>query len=184
MTEDGAHHSPSQPTAARPPIRNLVSCRPASVACSVVLTSRKPLKAERRFPSVEEADGKTDGFEPVDTRWIADSADCRPIGYRESHTNRVDARPSSRLRLRSGSSNHWRPETHGEKSAKPRPPQRSVSPLRAAVVRGPPHSSMAPTPAWLDSHNARRPPRHHLPVRLTALSAGCYAVPLKDSRTG
>ena len=106
----GRDHSPS---------RNQFSCWPASVACSVVLTSRKPLKAERRFPYVEEVDGKTDGFEPIDTRWRADSGDRRPIGYREWKTNRVDVRPFSRLRLRSFHSNHWRPETHGEKSESP-----------------------------------------------------------------
>ena len=57
--------------------RNKFSCWPASVAVEVVLTSRRPLKAKRWFPFVEETGGKifrSNGKHPVDVR-IARIAD-------------------------------------------------------------------------------------------------------------
>ena len=57
--------------------RNKFSYWPVCVACEVVLTSRKPLEAQRWFPFVEETGGKifrSNGKHPGDVR-IAPIAD-------------------------------------------------------------------------------------------------------------
>ena len=60
--------------------RNKFSYWPVCVACEVVLTSRRPLKAKRWFPFVEETGGKifrSNGIHPGDVRiaLIADPLD-------------------------------------------------------------------------------------------------------------
>src|SRR5580765_8405096 len=66
------------------------------------------------------------------TRWRADSAYCRPTGYPRVSIERISlckAIKPDELRPRCDS-NYRRPETHGDKSAKPRPP---ATPLTAKM---------------------------------------------------
>ena len=68
------------------------SCWPASVACSVVLTCRKPLPALRCSPIWQERRREDLPFERKTFRGCSDSVYRRPPEYRGGESKRGDAR--------------------------------------------------------------------------------------------
>src|ERR1035438_5361947 len=69
---------------------------------------------------------RSNGKHPGDVR-IAPIADPLDSEVWNRNDGTIDVPSSLFLRPRRFQPNHWRPDTHGDKSAKPRPPQRTLN---------------------------------------------------------
>src|ERR1035437_9408618 len=112
--------------------RNKFSYWPVCVACAVVLTFRRPLKGLTVVP-LRGGDRREDlPFERKTPGGCSDSSYRRPPGFRGCESKRGDDRCAkgnkhcSYVFVDSNQITGGR-KTHGDKSAKPRPPQRTLN---------------------------------------------------------